>query len=240
MGVWRYKLQEYGEDKAVELLREHGMAVSSLHWAGGFTGADGRSYRESMHDALDAIELAANLNAGCLIILAGSRGGHTRNHSRRILKCALRELSEAASSCGVQLAVEPMHVGCAQEWTFLTELPETLDVIASIDNDNIGIVFDCYHMAQNQDVLHWLPSLVPMIRLVQMGDAKSAPMGEQNRCVLGQGMLPLCNIVQTLEANQYTGFYEIELLGEEVEHIDYETVLDQSADALQGWLATSK
>lgn len=236
MGVWRYKLHEYGEEKAVELLAENQMNVSSLHWAGGFTGGDGRSFRESMIDALEAIEVAASLNAGCLVLFTGSRGGHTRNHAKRILKKALTELGEAAIGCKVQLAVEPMHVGCAFDWTFLTELPTTLDIIADIGNPNIGIVFDCYHMAHDPNIVHWLPELVPSIRLVQMGDSKSAPIGEQNRCLLGEGSLPLGQIVQTLESNHYQGHYEIELMGEDIEHIEYEEILDRSAATLRSWL----
>ncbi len=239
MGVWRYKLHEYGEEKAIELLSENQMRVSSLHWAGGFTGGDGRTFRESMFDALDAIEIAASLKAGCLVILTGSRSGHTRNHARRILKKALTELGEAAMARNIQLAVEPMHIGCAHDWTFLTELPMTLDILADIANPNIGIVFDSYHMAHDPNVFHWLPELVPLIRLVQMGDSKAAPMGEQNRCLLGEGALPLEAIVQTLEANDYRGVYEIELMGEEIEHIEYEDILDRSAEALESWLAST-
>ncbi len=59
----------------------------------------------------------------------------------------------------IQLAVEPMHVGCAQDWTFLTELPATLDTLAELANPNVGLVFDCYHMAHDPDVILWLPEL---------------------------------------------------------------------------------
>ena len=236
IGVWRYKLHEFGEAKAVEFLAEHEMSVSSLHWAGGFTGGDGRTFRESMIDAFDAIDIAANLHAGCLVVLTGSRGGHTRNHANRILKKALSELGEAAMARNIQLAVEPMHVGCAHDWTFLTELPGTLDIIAEINNPNVGIVFDSYHMAHDPNVIYWLPELVPRIRLVQMGDSKATPMGEQNRCMLGEGSLPLHEIVQTLEANNYNGVYEIELLGEDIEHIEYHDILARAGSTMRTWL----
>lgn len=226
IGVWRAKVSDYGDEKAMELISEHELRVSSLQWAGGFTGSDGRSFREAMHDAFDAIELAASLKAQTLVVLTGSRSGHTRNHAKRILTTALRELAEAGRAKGVQIAIEPMHYGCAHEWTFLTDIPQCLDIIASIDDPNLGIVFDCYHMAQDQDVVNWLPSIVPMVRLVQLGDAKGAPVGEQNRCQLGQGLIPLPEIVRTFEENNYKGFYEIELLGQEVEHEEYGNVLD--------------
>lgn len=55
IGVWRQKLSDFGEDKGVELLAESGLQVSNLLWAGGFTGSDGRSLRDSIDDALEAV-----------------------------------------------------------------------------------------------------------------------------------------------------------------------------------------
>ncbi len=237
MGVWRYKLNEFGVLKAVDLLHESQMSVSSLHWAGGFTGGDDRNYSESLCDAFDAIEQAAAIKAGCLVILTGGRRCHTRNHLRRIFKHAIKEVSEAAQALGVQLAVEPMHVGCGGDWTFLNDLPETLDLVCSLGCPNVGIVFDCYHLGQSSDIIHWLPSIAPHVKLVQIADAKTVPLGEQNRCVPGDGRLPLGEIVQAFELHHYKGFYEIEILGEEVEHLDYSTILAHSANRMQQWLA---
>ncbi len=101
--------------KRLKLLREHEMSISSLQWIGGFTGSDGRSYRDSLHDGLDAIQLAADLGAQCVVVLAGGRSGHTHNHAHRLLRAALKELAEAAAAVGVQLAIEPMHIGCAYD-----------------------------------------------------------------------------------------------------------------------------
>ena len=63
IAVWRHKLSDFGEEKGAELIAESGLKVSSLLWAGGFTGSDGRSHKESVEDAHDAIRLAANLGA---------------------------------------------------------------------------------------------------------------------------------------------------------------------------------
>jgi sugar phosphate isomerase/epimerase len=232
IGVWRPKLADFGESKGRELLRELDMSVSSVHWAGGFTGHDGRTFRDSLHDALDAIQITADLDADCLTVLAGSRSGHTRSHAKRLFLQALKEMAEAAQALGVQLAVEPMHSGCAHDFTFLTSIPDTLEILSRIGQSNVGIVFDCYHMAQDPEVLEWLPQVVPYIRLVQCADAKQAPMGEQNRCLLGHGHLPILEIISTIEQYGYDGYYEVELAGEDVEEYDYEHLLDSSRELL--------
>ncbi len=235
IGIWRPKLSDYGEEKGLELIREHGLEISSMQWIGGFTGSDGRSYREALHDGLDAIQLAADIGAQTVTVLSGGRGGHTKSHADRILRTALRELAEAAQAVGVQLAVEPMHIGCAFEWSFLNTVPQCLDLITAINNPHLGITFDCYHLAQDDQALQWLESIVPFVRLVQLGDAKHAPLGEQNRCLLGHGRVPLGDIVATFQAGGYTGFYEIEIVGQEVEHMKYEQILGAAKEAAVAW-----
>ena len=66
--------------------------MSNLLWAGGFTGSDGHTFRESVDDAAEAIRLAAALHARSLVVYSGAPGGHTHNHARRLLVDALRQL----------------------------------------------------------------------------------------------------------------------------------------------------
>ena len=236
IGVWRSKLVEYGVEKGAELLSEQGLAVSSLGWAGGFTGSDGGRYCDAIHDALDAIETAAAINAGCLIVVAGDRNGHTHRHARRLFSQALTELSEAASALHIDLAIEPMHAGSGSEGCFLHNIQRTLDVIGDIGWPGVGIVFDSYHLGHDPSVLQWLPSVAPLVRLVQLADGRHAPIGEQDRCLLGDGVLPVREIIRCLEDNGYEGFYELELIGESVENLHYERVIDHSRMYLESCL----
>ncbi len=231
IGVWRQKLSDFGEEKAVELLRDTPLKVSSLLWAGGFTGTEGRSFKESVEDAGDAVRLAAALEASCLIIYTGPRGGHTHNHARRLIKSAVAELAPLATELGVALAVEPMHAGCAAEWTFLTDLDETIELMDSVGDASLKLAFDTYHMGHDPWVLDRLVELAPRVAVVQLGDAKQPPEGEQNRCPIGAGVLPLGAIVSALAQGGYQGFYEVELIGEDIEAADYCDLLAQSKRA---------
>jgi sugar phosphate isomerase/epimerase len=228
MGVWRQKLSDCGQAKALELLGQHGLEVSHLFWAGGFTGSDGRSYRESLEDALEAVHTAAALKAPCLVVYTGSRAGHTYNHARRLVKDALIELASCAAPLGVTLAVEPMHPGCASHWTFLTTIDDVLTLLSAVAHPQVKMVFDSYHVGQDPAVIARIPELIPHIALVQLGDAKHPPAGEQNRCRLGEGTVPLREIVSALRAAGYDGYLDVELLGEEFELRDYGALLDHA------------
>ena len=231
IGVWRQKLSDFGEDKGIELLREYGLQVSSLHWAGGFTGSDGRSHRESVDDARDAILLASELGTRDLTIYSGSRAGHTHKHARRLLRSALDVLLPTAEEHDVRLALEPMHSGCASDWTFLTSLEETLQLIEECGSQHLRIAFDTYQLGHAADNWNRLGEFVEKISIVHLGDSLKAPQGEQSRYPLGAGTLPLQEIVSALRHHGYRGFYEVELMGEEIESCDYRELLATSKRA---------
>jgi sugar phosphate isomerase/epimerase len=233
MGVWRQKLSDFGEEKGIELLSQRQFSVSNLLWAGGFTGSDGRSYRESIDDALEAIRLAAQMRAACLVIYSGARAGHTHSHARRLLRDAFHELVPVAEDFDVTLAIEPMHVSCAADWTFLTSLDDALALIDAAESPRVKLAFDTYHLGREPDILKRIPVLAPRIAVVHVGDSKQQPDGENNRCRLGEGTIPLAEIVAALESAGYAGFYDVELMGEEIEAADYRELLEHSRQAFQ-------
>jgi sugar phosphate isomerase/epimerase len=240
IGVWRQKLADCGEEKGTELLTDAGMTVSSLQWAGGFTGSCGPSHRENLDDARQAIRLAAALKAGCLIIHSGARGIHTYKHARRLFREALDKLLPVAEDWGVKLAIEPMRGDCGGDWTFLNCLDETYELVTGYDSPSLHIALDAYHWGHEPSLLDQLPKLAPRLALVQLGDARQPPTsGEPHRCQLGSGILPLRQIVTRLSDAGYQGFYEVELMGEEIENCDYRELLAQSLRTFDDWTAAA-
>lgn len=236
LGVWRQKLSDFGEEKGAELLRDAGLSVSNLLWAGGFTGSDGLSYQEGIEDATEAIELAAELETDTLVIYSGAQGGHTHNHARRLLTGALKELVPVARDYGVSLALEPMHESCAEDWTFLKSIDETLQICDAVDDQVVRLVFDTYHLAQDPAVLDQISELAPRTAIVHVGDSKSLTPCEQNRCPLGQGTLPLREVASRFLAAGFSGFFDVELMGEEIEALDYQQLIRDSRVACEDFL----
>ena len=73
IGIWRTKMDDFDREEAVDLLFEMKMNVSSVHWAGGFTGADGRKFVDAVDDGIGAVQLAAQVGADCLIVHPGAQ-----------------------------------------------------------------------------------------------------------------------------------------------------------------------
>ena len=78
ISVWRPKVTDLGVEAAAQVISRAGLRVVSVLWAGGFTGGDGRSFDESVADAVEAIETAEALGAATVVVHSGCRGGHTR------------------------------------------------------------------------------------------------------------------------------------------------------------------
>jgi sugar phosphate isomerase/epimerase len=133
-----------------------------------------------------------------------------------------------------------MHPGCAAQFTFLTSLDDVLELIRAVGDEQVKMVFDTYHLGHDESILERISEIAQHVALVQLGDSRRPPDGEQNRCFLGEGTIPLKEIVQRLKTAGYEGFYDVELLGEEIETFDYESLIDHAKNAFQQLVASEK
>ena len=228
IGVWRQKLTDGDEDEAVDLLVDSGLSVSNLLWAGGFTGSEGRTLAESVDDAQEAIRLAAAIGAGCLVLYPGGRNNHTYRHAGRLLRTALDELLPFAEAADVPLAIQPMHAACAADWTFLTDLSSVISLMDAFQCAHLKLAYDTYHFPIGPHRRHLLAKLVPYLGIVHLGDRHVPPTIDPEYCPIGQGCLPLTEIVTTLQDAGYTGAFDVKLIGPEISLNDYWGLLDQS------------
>ena len=240
IGVWRRKLQDFGEERAKELLSDAGLEVNCLSWAGGFTGCDGRSLEESIVDGLAAIGAAARIEAKCLIVYTGGRNNHIDSHADRLMRHALDDMLMAAEVAGVTLAIKPLRGPCAGDWTYLTDLDSAIDLANEYKSPNLKLVYDCYQFPELVEQPGTLKRLLPYLGLVQLGDARIPHSIEQDRCLLGDGVVPVAETVAVLMAAGYNGPLDIELMGSEIEASDYHQLVAATHQTLNTYLESSR
>jgi sugar phosphate isomerase/epimerase len=232
IGIWREKLLQVGEEKAVELLADSSVKPCYIDWAGGFTGSKGWSYREAIQEAIRFIYLASRIGAKLVIIHSGARGRHTFNHSRRILREALKELVPAAEGLGICLGLEPVDPTDPEELTFLQTIAETVDFVTTIGSSHLKLIYDLGHLGADEAVLEAMRQWLPHLALVQLADRTIAD-GRAVRVPLGRGLLPVAEIARTLIREGYRGWFDFELWGPHFSEIELFEVL-KSAKALFG------
>lgn len=231
IGVWLRKVRDFGEERAIELLSESRLRVSNVVWAGGFTGSDGVSVKENISETRRALQLAGAMRAGALVVYSGGRNNHTERHAQRLLRTSLDQLLPHAERARTPIAIEPMHPACANEWSILTCLEKTLDLVKEYDTPWLRLVFDTYHFPLAEHRWDWLEELAPYLAVVHLGDIDSPHSGDLERCPLGTGQAPINGIVQTLRQAGYDGFFDVELMGSAVDEVDYERLLTDSRQA---------
>jgi sugar phosphate isomerase/epimerase len=232
VGVWRRKLTEFGDERGIEMLRDSRLMVSSLACAGGFTGSDGQTFREAVDDALDAVHLAAEMKAACLIVVTGARAGHTANHARRLASEALKELGDAGAALGVQIAVQPMHRQPFGRWTFLTSLAETLDLLGRCRHPQVGLVFDVVQFWNEASTDRKLSEIVPLIKMVGLSDIRTTGRDRAENAPSGESV-PLSEMVRRLEEAGYRGWYDLQILCEKSWMSDYARLLADCCRTLE-------
>lgn len=234
LALWRTKLSDVGLETARRLLRRHGLRVSSLQWAGGFTGSDGRNFRESVDDAVEAIEAAAFLGAGALVVHPGCRGGHTVGHAHRLLSEACDVLAPRAWDVGVRLAIRPFPAAASAGCGFLTRLSSTLEWIDRFDHPAVGMALDLWHFGHDATLVGLLPALVRRLAVVKVAD-RIGTQAEGERLFPGHGTMALETLVGALLAHGYAGDVEFEPVGEDVETAGYDAALGQLRDVADTW-----
>ena len=228
IGVWRTKVEDYGLVEAIDLIHEMEMSVSSVNWAGGFTGSDGRSFVEAIDDAVDAIRLTSSLHANCLVVHPGARNGHTQAHAHRLINTALQQLIPVANDYDVCLAIEPMQMGDAAAWNFLDSFAQCLEIVNRYPVARLGLAIDLFHVGSDADVFEQLPEFFDRIKLVQIADRRKDIRQEDSRCPLGTGVIPLDKWIGRLEQLGYAGPLEVELRGRDMETVGYPDTLRES------------
>jgi hypothetical protein len=105
VSVRRQQVLRIGEHALLDVLEVHGIRVSCLGFAGGFTGVFGRSYDDVCEDAVRAIDLAQSLRAEGVVVVPGTQGLHTYRHAERNIRDGLVGCAGYARESQVRLYV---------------------------------------------------------------------------------------------------------------------------------------
>jgi len=115
---------------------------------------------------------------------------------------ALRECSDAARSCGVRLALEPIN---RYETTLINNATEGLDLIERVGADNFGLLLDTFHMnIEEADIEASIRTCGESIFHFHVADS--------NRWYPGAGHLDFASILGELKSAGYQGWISGEFI----------------------------
>ncbi|UQU62331.1 sugar phosphate isomerase/epimerase [Couchioplanes caeruleus] len=216
VGLWREDVHAYGVQRAAGLMRDSGLAVTSL-CRGGFFQQPGW-----FDDNRRAIDEAATLGAPVLVLVSGGlpAGSRDLDAARAHIGAALGELVPYALASGVQLAVEPLHPMFCSDRCVVSTLEQALDLAAAYPPEAVGVVVDTYHLWWDDGVWAQIERAGRERRIAcfQAADwLTPLPAGVLlGRGLPGTGCVELRRFREAVDAAGYTGPVEVEVFNEEL------------------------
>lgn len=228
IGVWRDKLDTYGTEEGIDLLRQSPLKVANLVNSGWFLAMTRSQTKRAVEDVIEAIGVARRLKAGCILIVTGEVGSFHRSldQARRIVIESLKEVAPVAQAAGVKLAIEPIHERYPG-YTFLHTIQDALGIADAVGSPNVGLFFDSDHLFQAPDLMRDIERAGSRIFGVHINDLPALPGPGIDRRLLGDGVIPLKEILSAISAAGYEGFYDVEIMSDSVWAMDYHQVLER-------------
>src|SRR5262245_32075904 len=223
------KLDAYGPARAIRLLRASSLTVAHVGSYGHF-GTERRTIRSGLDRVRRALEHVHRLGAAALFVLTGGRDGAGWDEAARVARDAYATLVPEATAAGVRLALEVIHP-LRQDLSFVNTLADAREIVRAAGRHG-GYVLDCFHSGWERRLLDTIRrDAARRIHAVQLCDVKRVTLRTMDRALLGKGILPLGAIVRALERGGYRGWYEIEIISDDLERIGYERALRQTRAA---------
>jgi sugar phosphate isomerase/epimerase len=217
VGLWRAPVQEYGPERAARLMREHGLAVTSLCRGGFFTARRAPERAKALADNRAAVDEAAVLGTDTLVLVSGGlpEGDRDIAAARERVAAAVADLAPYSASAGVRLAIEPLHPMYAADRCVISTLGQALEVAERFPAEQVGVVVDTYH-------LWWDDRAHGQIRRAGEGGRIACfqvadwvtPLPEGvllGRGQLGDGCVDLRGFRERTDAAGYRGAVEVEI-----------------------------
>ena len=115
----------------------------------------------------------------------------------------LRELADLAAEYSLKVGFEPIA------WWPVKRAGQALEIIATADRPNVGVVLDSFHVFAAQDDLQFIRTIDPtVISSVHLGDCvqkTGSEWSDQQRSMPGDGVAPITEIMEAILSTGYDG-----------------------------------
>jgi sugar phosphate isomerase/epimerase len=236
VGLWREPVEEYGLSRSAKLVRDAGLAVSSL-CRGGFFGAD--DWLDNNRRALDE---AAELGAPALVLVCGGLFDRPLAKARARVASGLEALAPHALDVGVTLAVEPMHPMFCADRSVVASLAGALALCEPFPPAAVGVALDTYHVWWDERVFELIAAHGDRIACFQLADWV-VPLPADvlvGRGLPGAGHVDFGPLLSAVAAAGYTGPIEVEVFNAELWARPGEEILRDTIEAYRSVVTSTE
>ena len=221
---WRDQVAAAGLANVSKQIKALGMELSGYCRGGMFPAVDDAGRKAALADNRRAVDEACELRAPCLVLVVGALPGALAGQAahkdialaRNQVVDGIGELLDYAGSCGMPLAIEPLHPMYAADRACINTLEQALDVCDELDptrSDALGVALDVYHC-------WWDPKLKQQIQRAGKERLLAFHVCDwltpttdllNDRGMMGDGVIDIPRIRRWVEAQGFAGYSEVEI-----------------------------
>ena len=112
---------------------------------------------------------------------------------------------------GVGVSLEPIHTSMGADWSLITTIPETVDLLDEVSEPHLKMLFDTWHLWDTPGVLEDIRRYADRFAGVHVNDWREPTRSWADRLPPGEGVMDLPAIFGALEAASYDGWYDLEI-----------------------------
>ncbi|WP_026370566.1 sugar phosphate isomerase/epimerase family protein [Kallotenue papyrolyticum] len=237
IGLWRERVAELGVERSARLVRDAGLAVSSLCRGGFFPAATTAERQRRIDDNRRAIDEAARLGTDVLVLVCGPAPDRDLQAARAMVHEAIGALLPYAQEHGVRLAIEPLHPMFAADRSVIVTLKQALDLAEQFPADVVGVAIDVYHVWWDPEVLPQIARAAGRILGFHVNDwIVPLPDVLNGRGLMGDGVIEIRKLRQAVDAAGYHGPIEVEIFNERLWAMDGDALLELICDRFRSWV----
>jgi len=133
---------------------------------------------------------------------------------RDAVVAGLHTIAGEAERAGVRIGLEPINRIGGEDWTFISSLPEAVDLIDEADHPALGIQFDTWHLWNTPNVLAEIDRHASRFVGVHVADWREPTRSWADRVLPGEGVADLPELLGALEAAGWDGYYDVEVFSD--------------------------
>lgn len=212
VGLISPKLEAAGWDASRQAVLDAKLLVSSMS-----------AYRDGISESLP---FASAVGCDLLYTVSGSFGTVPWEEAAKRFCEEMASVVAEAEEHSVRLAVEPTNP-LRTDVSFVHTVRDAIDLARMA---GIGIVIDFYSAWYERDLDRLVAGNIDLVVLVQIGDYKLGTYNIPNRCAIGDGDIPVEQLLGMVLDAGYEGPFDLEILGPAIEDEGYRAPIGRSVE----------
>lgn len=220
IGVWGFKMEEVGWQKARDLMDAHGLKAANCIPVGNsilpyVLSPEPADPRKRVEEFLPNMERMAKLNPETIVVITGPQGEYGRQEAMDLCLEGFERIGKAASDLGVTVALEPIHKSAEKDLSLIWDMPGAIDILKKLDQPAFKILFDTWHLWDTPDVEEHIDRHIDLIGGVHIDDWRDPTRTWLDRAFPGEGVMQVAKLIDRLDRAGWRGFYDVEIFSDD-------------------------